>query len=138
MTDDDESTTSKTTSRSSGSVQTEDTSSLIVDSLSVRRKRERSASNGTVSPRVPSPSVSSMIGGSVSANNSGGSSPAGSQMQPATKKRRNTRMDSAGAQVSPDFIFWFGCGEFFELQMGRISRFWNVFLLILSLREMCV
>jgi hypothetical protein len=74
-----------------------------------------------------------MIGGSASANNSGSSSPAGSQMQPATKKRRNTRTDSAGAQVSPGFMFWFGCGEFFELQMGRIYRFWNVFML--SLRE---
>uniref|UniRef100_A0A347ZJA3 Putative OSA1 n=1 Tax=Reticulitermes speratus TaxID=60591 RepID=A0A347ZJA3_9NEOP len=98
FTDDDESTTSKTTSRSSGSVQAEETSSLIVDSLTVRRKRERSASNGTLSPRIPSPSVSSMIGGSASANNSGSSSPAGSQMQPATKKRRSTRTDSAGAQ----------------------------------------
>jgi hypothetical protein len=108
FTDDDESTTSKTTSRSSGSVQAEETSSLIVDSLTVRRKRERSASNGTLSPRIPSPSVSSMIGGSASANNSGSSSPAGSQMQPATKKRRSTRTDSAGAQVSPAFIVWFG------------------------------
>ena len=133
-TDDDESTTSKTTSRSSGSVQTEDTSSLTADSLSVRRKRERSASNGTMSPRIPSPSVSSMIGGSASANNSGSSSPAGSQMQPATKKRRTTRTDSAGAQVSPGFIFCFGCGEFFELWMGRIYRFWNVFLFMMSLR----
>jgi len=76
-----------------------------------------------------------MIGGSASANNSGSSSPAGSQLQPATKKRRNTRTDSAGAQVSPDFIFWFGCGEFFEHQMGRICMFWNVFLFMLSLRE---
>jgi hypothetical protein len=56
-------------------------------------------------------------------------------MQPATKKRRNARTDSAGVQVSPGFIFWFGCGEFCELQMGRIYRFWNVFLFMLSLRE---
>jgi hypothetical protein len=58
-------------------------------------------------------------------------------MQPATKKRRNTRTDSAGAQVSLGFIFWFGCGKFFELQIGRIYRFWNAFLFILSLRETC-
>lgn len=100
FTDDDESTTSKATSRSSGSVQAEENSVSLVDNLAVRRKRERSASNGTLSPRVPSPGFASMIGGSVSANNSGSSSPTGSQMQPATKKRRSTRTDSTGAQVS--------------------------------------
>lgn len=107
LTDDDESTTSKTTSRSSGSVQTEDNSSSVVDSMAVRRKRERSASNGTVSPRIPSPSVAIMIGGSASANNSGSSSPAGSHMQPMTKKRRSTRTDSTGNQVSSSFVLFY-------------------------------
>ncbi|XP_023721247.1 uncharacterized protein LOC111872013 isoform X4 [Cryptotermes secundus] len=102
LTDDDESITSKATSRSGGSVQTEENSGSMVDNLAVRRKRERSVSNGTLSPRVPSPGFTSMIGGSVSANNSGSSSPTGSQMQPATKKRRSTRTDSTGAQqLSP-------------------------------------
>ncbi|XP_021928207.1 uncharacterized protein LOC110833911 isoform X4 [Zootermopsis nevadensis] len=95
---DDESTTSKTTSKSSDSVQTEDNSSVVVDSVAVRRKRERSASNGTLSPRIPSPSVTVMIGGSVSGNNSGSSSPAGSQMQSVAKRRRSVRTDSTGTQ----------------------------------------
>jgi hypothetical protein len=103
FTDDDESTTSKATSRSSGSVQTEDNSGLMVDNVAVRRKRERSASNGTLSPQVPSPGFANMTGGSASGNNSGSSSPTGSQMQTATKKRRSTRTDSTGAQVSSNF-----------------------------------
>jgi hypothetical protein len=118
---DDESMTSKTTSKSSGSVQTEDNSSSVVDSVAVRRKRERSASNGTLSPRIPSPSVAAMIGGSVSGNNSGSSSPAGSQMQPVTKRRRSTRTDSTGTQVSPILFFHiFISREFFELQLGSV------------------
>lgn len=107
---DDESTTSKTTSKSSDSVQTEDNSSVVVDSVAVRRKRERSASNGTLSPRIPSPSVTVMIGGSVSGNNSGSSSPAGSQMQSVAKRRRSVRTDSTGTQVSSvlcSFIFFY-------------------------------
>jgi hypothetical protein len=102
FTDDDESTASKATSRSSGSVQTEDNSGSMADNVAVKRKRERSASNGTLSPRVPSPGFASMIGGSASGNNSGNSSPTGSQVQPVTKKRRSTRTDSTGAQVSSD------------------------------------
>jgi hypothetical protein len=97
---DDESSTSKTTSKSSGSVQAEENSGSVVDSVAVRRKRERSASIGTLSPRIPSPGVASLVGGSASANDSGSSSPTGSQMLPATKKRRSTRTDSTGAQVS--------------------------------------
>ncbi|KAJ4427282.1 hypothetical protein ANN_24900 [Periplaneta americana] len=96
FTDDDESTASKATTRSGGSVQTEENSNSVVDGMAVRRKRERSASNGTLSPRIPSPSVVNMISGSASANNSDGSSPATSQMQPAIKKRRSTRSESSG------------------------------------------
>ncbi|XP_069701983.1 MYND-type zinc finger-containing chromatin reader ZMYND8 isoform X2 [Periplaneta americana] len=101
FTDDDESTASKATTRSGGSVQTEENSNSVVDGMAVRRKRERSASNGTLSPRIPSPSVVNMISGSASANNSDGSSPATSQMQPAIKKRRSTRSESSGPLQSP-------------------------------------
>jgi hypothetical protein len=119
---DDESMTSKRTSKSSGSVQTEDYSSSVVDSVAVRRKHEHSASNGTLSPRIPSRSVAAVIGGSVSGNNIGSSSPTGSQMQRVTK-RRSTRTDSTGTQVSPvlcSSIFSFISREFFELQMGSV------------------
>lgn len=118
---DDESTTSKTTSKSSGSVQTEDNSSSVVDSVAVRRKRERSASNGTLSPRIPSPSIAAMIGGSISGNNSGSSSPAGSQMQPVTKRRRSTRTDSTGTQVSPVLYF-----NLFQEHFLNVT--WEVFI----------
>lgn len=133
---DEESTTSKATSRSSGSVQTETNCSSVVDSVAVRRKRERSASSGTLSPRIPSPGVVSMIGGSVSGNNSGSSSPAGSQLQPLTKKRRNTRTDSAGTQVSPvlySYIFLFGSRvSFFDFIWEICISFAVQFCLCLS------
>ncbi|PSN52375.1 hypothetical protein C0J52_06723 [Blattella germanica] len=100
LTDDDDD-NSKVTSKSSGSMGTSHSEeNSVVDNVPTKRKRERSASNGTLSPRIPSPSVTNMLGGSVSANNSGSSSPAVSQMQPATKKRRNTRSDSSGTQQS--------------------------------------
>ena len=93
---DDNSSKTNKSSGSAGAMQSEDNSS--VDSFPGKRKR--SASIGTMSPRIPSPSVTNMSGGSAAVNNSGNSSPASNQVQPATKKRRSTRADSTGSQVS--------------------------------------